>query len=89
MTGCPVAHEGPCEKLVRVEERIATVAREVGGHTSWLLRLDGAYQGLSLETAREIAVLKTKLLVVSAVGALAGSCLGAVASGLAVFYLTK
>lgn len=79
----------PCELAIRLEERLGTAERTASGHASWLLRLDNTVNGLTLEMAREIAVLKTKLLFVSALGALVGSCVGAIVAGFVVYKITR
>jgi hypothetical protein len=79
----------PCEMAIRLEERIGQAEGKVKSNTDWLLRLDSALHDLSLDTAREIAILKTKLLFVSALGALAGSSLGAIISGIVVYKITR
>ena len=84
----PPDHSQPCETVIRLEGRVTHLEKEQDSLTGWVRRIDHAQQDLNISTAREIAILQTKMLVVSAVGALVGSILGAILTGIVVYRLT-
>ena len=79
----------PCEIAIRNDERLDLAEAAIKNNSAWLLRLDSSYNALSLDVAKEIAILKTKLLFVSALGALTGSSVGAIVAGLVVFKIAR